>query len=72
MRAGELSTKKVFSKDGKSLGKVHDLQVENNEVKFLYCGSRGFLERLFRSKGGKKIDWNRVKEVTATKIVLKD
>src|SRR5256885_12386902 len=70
IRLSDLRDKKVRSLDGETLGRVHDVHVDEGQVTALMCGPGSFLERLTGKKEGRRIPWEFVKRVEAKAIVV--
>jgi sporulation protein YlmC with PRC-barrel domain len=70
MRLSDLRDKKVRSLDGETLGRVHDVHVDQGTVTALMCGPGSFLERLTGKKEGRRIPWEFVKRVEQDAVVV--
>ncbi len=62
MRLSELRDAKVRTLDGETLGRVHEVHVEDGRVVALTCGAGSFIERLTARKHGRRIPWECVRQ----------
>jgi sporulation protein YlmC with PRC-barrel domain len=72
LKACDLQGKLVRTRSGQRLGHVDELSAEGGAVKTLICGKRGLLQRFTQSRGGRRVDWERVVEVGPREIVVED
>ena len=72
MRLSDLYDAKVRTKDGKKLGRVHEIHVKAGEVTHLCVGTRSLVERLTGGKVGRRIAWEDVLEARKSGIVVRD
>lgn len=70
MRLSALSGAKIRTLDGETLGRVHELHVENGKVTAFECGAGSFIERLTARKHGRRIPWECVRRIGAGEIVV--
>jgi len=71
IRATDLQGKRVRGEDGRNLGRVSEIHVEDGEVTVLVCGGRGLLQRFRASRGGHRVDWRDVVRLTGHEIVVR-
>jgi sporulation protein YlmC with PRC-barrel domain len=70
MRLSQLRDAKVKTLDGETLGRVHEVHVENGRVAALICGPGSFIERLTAKKHGRRIPWECVRRMSPTEVVV--
>jgi sporulation protein YlmC with PRC-barrel domain len=70
MRLSELRDAKVRTLDGETLGRVHEVHVEDGRVVALTCGAGSFIERLTARKHGRRIPWECVRRFTRKEVVV--
>ena len=70
IRLSQLRNSKVKTVDGETLGRVHELHVENGRIAALICGPGSFIERLTARKEGRRIPWEMVLHVEAKAVVV--
>ena len=70
MRLSELRDAKVKTLDGDTLGRVHEVHVENGKVIALTCGPGSFIERLTTRTHGRRIPWECVRRITRNEVVV--
>jgi sporulation protein YlmC with PRC-barrel domain len=70
MRASELQRKRVRTGDGRVIGRVDEIHLRDGEVVALVCGRGGRLQRFVASRRGRRVAWDRVRQVTADEIVV--
>ena len=70
MRLSELSGAKVKTLDGKTLGRVHEVHVENGKVTALTCGPGSLIERLTARNHGRRVPWECVRRMSRDEVVV--
>jgi len=70
MRLSALQDLKVKTLDGETLGRVHEVHVEDGRVTALTCGAGSFIERLTANKHGRRIPWECVRRITRKELVV--
>lgn len=70
MRLSELRDIRVRTLDGDTLGRVHEVHVQDGKVVALACGPGSFIERLTAKKHGRRIPWECVRRITRNEIVV--
>ena len=70
MRLSDLRDKRVRSRDGKALGRVHEVHCERGRVVALMCGPGSFIERWTARKRGRRIPWECVKRVEKHAVIV--
>jgi sporulation protein YlmC with PRC-barrel domain len=73
IRVSSLLGKKVVAADGRKLGRVEEIHVdERGTVTMLDLGARGWLEREGANERPKRITWDKVEELGPKQIVLRE
>jgi sporulation protein YlmC with PRC-barrel domain len=72
MRGSDLQGKTVTDRDGRRLGRLHELHLRDGVVVSFVCGPAGLLQRLGASRRGRRIPWSAVEEVTDKAIVVRE
>jgi sporulation protein YlmC with PRC-barrel domain len=70
MRLSDLRDKKAVTQDGKTLGRIHEVQCDGGRVTALMVGPGGLIERLTAKSDGKRIAWECVVRVEAKQVVV--
>ena len=70
MRLSDLRGSKVKTLDGDTLGRVHEVHVENGRVVALTSGPGSIIEMLTAKNHGRRIPWECVKKVAPDAIVV--
>jgi sporulation protein YlmC with PRC-barrel domain len=70
MRLSDLRDSKVKTLDGETLGRVHEVHVENGRVVALMCGPGSFIERLTARSEGRRIPWECVNRVEERAVIV--
>jgi len=70
IRLSSLQDAKVRTLDGETLGRVHELHVENGKIVALTCGPGSLIERLTARKHGRRIPWSCVRRVGHKEVVV--
>ena len=70
MRLSQLRDAKVKTLDGETLGRVHEVHVDNGRVTALTCGPGSFIEQLTAKKHGRRIPWECVRRITPEAVVV--
>ena len=72
MRSSDLAGKRVVAEDGRRLGRVDEIHLKGGQVVALTYGRSGMLQRFMNSRRGHRLEWSRVRKVTADAIVVAD
>ena len=72
IRSADLQGMRVVAEDGRSLGRVSEIHVQDGAVTVLVCGGRGLLQRFRSSRGGRRIAWEDVRRLAGHEIVVAD
>jgi sporulation protein YlmC with PRC-barrel domain len=70
--SADVAGKQVRTTDGRLLGHVHEIRIQNGKVTHLICGARGLFQRLTRSRKGRRIRWQRVIRISPEAIIIDD
>src|SRR3954453_19158071 len=70
MRLSDLRDAKVRTLDGETLGRVHEVHVENGRVVALTCGAGSFIESLTTKRHGRRIPWECVRKITRKEVLV--
>ena len=70
MRLTDLRDKKICTRDGKSLGRVHEVHCEGGRLTALMSGPGSLIERLTARQQGRRIPWECVVRVEANQVVV--
>lgn len=70
MRLSELRDAKVKTLDGDSLGRVHEIHVEEGQITALTCGPGSFIERLTARTHGRRVPWECVRKLSRGEVVV--
>jgi sporulation protein YlmC with PRC-barrel domain len=70
MRLSDLRGAKVKTLDGDTLGRVHEVHVENGRVVALTSGPGSFIEMLTAKKHGRRIPWECVRKVRPDAVLV--
>jgi sporulation protein YlmC with PRC-barrel domain len=71
-RLADLIGKRVQTESGIYLGRAHEVRAKDGEVTAIICGPLGFLQRLFPTRRGRRIPWERVRGITSSAIICDD
>ncbi|MBV9529117.1 PRC-barrel domain-containing protein [Sphingomonas sp.] len=61
---------RVRTLDGKRLGRVHDVHVDNGRIVALACGPGSLIERLTAKAHGHRIPWECVRRISGGDILV--
>lgn len=70
MRLSDLQTKNVITTDGKLIGNIIDVLIENGNIKYLIVEKSKFLISIFTSKNEFEIEWNQIKTIGDDVIIV--
>ena len=70
MRLCDLYDAHVRTSGGEKLGRVHEVVVEDGQVKELGVGAENILERLMGRRRGHHVKWERVKKIERGTIIV--
>jgi sporulation protein YlmC with PRC-barrel domain len=63
MRLSDLRNAEIRTLDGERLGRVHEVHADGGRIVALICGPGSLIERLTAKAHGRRIPWERVKDV---------
>lgn len=63
MRLSELQSKDIITLEGKLIGNIIDVVVENGSIKYLVVERTKFLVSMFSSKEEIEIKWSQIKTI---------
>lgn len=70
MRLSELQSKNIVTLDGKLIGNIIDVIIENGMIKYLVVEKSKFLISMFTSKDEVEIKWSQIKTIGADVIIV--
>ncbi|MGN6848729.1 MAG: PRC-barrel domain-containing protein [Sphingomicrobium sp.] len=70
MRLSDLRDARVKTLDGNTLGRVHEVHVEDGRVTALTCGPGSFIERLTARTHGRRVPWECVRRIAPGEVVV--
>ena len=70
MRLSQLRDAKVKTLDGETLGRVHEVHVEDGRVVALTCGAGSFIERLTARTHGRRVPWECVVRLDKGELIV--
>ena len=70
MRLSDLRDKRVRTREGESLGRVHEVHCEKGKVTVLTVGVGSLIERWTGKGGGRRIPWECVLKVERKAIIV--
>ena len=70
MRLSELQSKNIITLDGKLIGNIVDIVIENGTIKYLIVEKTKFLISMFTSKDEVEIKWNQIKTIGDDAIIV--
>ena len=70
MRLSQLRNSKIKTLDGDTLGRVHEVHVDDGRVTALTCGPGSFIEQLTAKRHGRRIPWECVRRITRDEILV--
>lgn len=63
MRLSELQNKDIITTDGKVLGNIIDVVIEDGMIKYIIAERGKFILSMFSSKDEMQIKWNQIKTI---------
>ena len=63
MRLSELQSKDIITMDGKLIGNIIDIVIENGNIKYLIVERSKFLVSMFSNKDEIEIKWSQIKTI---------
>ena len=66
----ELQSKNIITLDGKLIGNIVDIVIENGTIKYLIVEKTKFLISMFTSKDEVEIKWNQIKTIGEDAIIV--
>ena len=70
MRLSELQSKNIVTLDGKLIGNIIDVIIENGMIKCLIVEKSKFLISMFTSRNEIEIKWNQIKTIGDDVIIV--
>lgn len=70
MRLSELQSKNIVTLDGKLIGNIIDVIIENGTIKYLVVEKSKFLISMFTSKDEVEIKWSQIKTIGDDVIIV--
>jgi sporulation protein YlmC with PRC-barrel domain len=70
MRLSDLRGTKVKTLDGETLGRVHEVHVENGRVVALTSGPGSLIEMLTAKAHGRRIPWECVRKISRNEVLV--
>ena len=70
MRLSELQNKDIITLDGKLVGNIIDVVLEDGKVKYLVVEKSKFLLSMFSSKDELEIKWEQIKKIGEDVILI--
>ena len=70
MRLSELQAKNIVTLDGKLIGNIIDVIIENGTIKYLVVEKSKFLISMFTSKDEVEIKWSQIKTIGDDVIIV--
>ena len=70
MRLSELQSKNIITTDGKLIGNIVDVIIENGIIKFLIVEKTKFLISMFTSKDEVEVKWDQIKTIGDDAIIV--
>lgn len=63
MKLSELQSKDIISTNGKLIGNIIDIVIENGSIKYLVVEKSRFILSMFSSKDEVEIKWSQIKTI---------
>ena len=70
MRLSELQSKNIVTLDGKLIGNIIDVIIENGTIKYLVVEKSKFLISMFTTKDEVEIKWSQIKTIGDDVIIV--
>ncbi len=70
MRLSELQSKNIITTEGKLIGNIIDVIIENGTIKYLVVEKSKFLISMFTSKDEIEIKWSQIKTIGDDVIIV--
>ena len=70
MRLSELQSKNIITTEGKLIGNIIDVIIENGNIKYLVVEKSKFLISMFTSKDELEIKWSQIKTIGDDVIIV--
>lgn len=70
MRLSELQSKNIITTEGKLIGNIIDVIIENGTIKYLVVEKSKFLISMFTSKDEVEIKWSQIKTIGDDVIIV--
>jgi len=72
MRLSDLRGKAIRSRDGKSLGRVHEVHCDHGQVVALMCGTASLVERWTGKARGRRVPWEHVVRIDRDSLIVSE
>jgi len=63
MKLSELQNKDIITTDGKLIGNIVDIEIDNGAIKYIIVERGRFILSMFSSKDELEISWNQIKKI---------
>jgi YlmC/YmxH family sporulation protein len=63
MKLSDLQSKDIITTDGKLIGNIIDVVIENGNIKYIVVEKSKFIISMFSSKDEVEIKWNQIKTI---------
>lgn len=70
MRLSELQSKDIVTTDGKLIGNIIDIVIEDGKIKYLIAEKSKFIISMFSSKDEIEIEWAQIKTIGDDVIIV--
>lgn len=70
MRLSDLQSKNIITTDGKLIGNIIDVVIENGNIKYLIVEKSKFLISMFTTKDELEIKWEQIKTIGDDVIIV--
>lgn len=70
MRLSELQSKNIITTEGKLIGNIIDVIIENGTIKYLVVEKSKFLISMFTSKDEIEVKWSQIKTIGDDVIIV--
>ncbi len=70
MRLSDLQSKNIITTDGKLIGNIIDVVIENGNIKYLIVEKSKFLISMFTTKDELEIKWDQIKTIGDDVIIV--
>lgn len=70
MRLSELQSKDIVTTDGRLIGNIIDIVIEEGKIKYLIAEKSKFIISMFSSKDEIQIEWSQIKTIGDDVIIV--